>query len=278
MNDTAAETGAQTQEAAAETVTVKKGKPKATGDLIIDVATEIENLTKVKALNLVESLIASKGEEDLRLGGALLKIEENSWHDGYETFEAFVAERYGFADRKTRYLISIYKTLTTNQIPWDLVKDLGWTKLKELIKVLTKENAAEWATKAAALTVVELQKVLKDEAAKGDVSHKTSADVEIMKFKLKADQVETVKSALAKAKAEAETEYESVALEMICLGYAGNATSIPAKQPLVDVVKAAGWPAVMAAIGAMFPDLDLSFDNTAQEAEYVAFMEKAKAA
>lgn len=254
MNETA-----QTQDTAA----ASKAKAKQSSNLIAEAAQEIETLTKTKALNLAEKLVTDIDNNSFRLGGVLKVIYDNSWFDGFETFDAYVAEKFGFQSRKAKYLMEIYTHLVEKQIPWEKVEGLGWTKLKDLARFLTQENVDEWVAKATPVTVVELQKMLKDSAGVGDVNTtvEASSDSVTVKFKLKADQQETVQQALAKAKAEAGTEYDTVALEMICTGYLGGSVQTAAPTDLNTVLKAAGWEAVLEAFDKLFPEVSITVET-----------------
>jgi hypothetical protein len=156
--------GAQVQ-VAPETKVVGKVKKTAApaNNLIATIAEEVEKLTKAKALALAETLTNEVETDTFRLGGILKVINDNSWFEGYESFDSFVFEKFGFQSRKARYLIQIYTELVDKQIPWEKVGPLGWTKIKDLAGagVLTVDNVDEWVAKASALTVLELQAVLK---------------------------------------------------------------------------------------------------------------------
>lgn len=262
-NTNAAETTGATatvQEAAPATKVVGKAKGKAaTGNLIADTAVEVEALTKAKALNLASTLADDIEGNYFKLGGVLRVINDNSWFEGFESFDVFVYEKFGFQARKARYLIQIYTDLVTNQIPWEKVAGLGWTKLKDLAPVLTVENVDEWVEKAEKLTVLELQNLLKGANLPSDASAKTTDDTQTMKFKVKNDQIETIQSALNKAKAEINTEFDNVALENICAGYLGGVigtTSAPQKT-IQEQMTAMGWEAALTAFAELFPTVDL---------------------
>lgn len=263
MSESTEAQGVQTQEAA-DQETVAVGKTKAKTDLIATTASEVEGLTKTKALNEASRLAENIEQNYFKLGGVLKVIYENSWFEGFESFGLFVYERFGFQERKAKYLMEIYSELVTKQIPWEKVVHLGWTKLKDLAKVLTAENVDEWIAKAEKVTVVELQAMLKAAApADAEGSTKTKDDVTTLKFKLKADQLETVNSALNKGKAEVGTEYDNVALEMICAGYLGGSVSAATAgsgASLEDQMKAAGWEAVLEKFGELFPDVNLTVE------------------
>jgi len=172
------------------TVIGKKKVVEKTGNLIMDIAHEVESLTKTKALNEADRLAENIETNYFKLGGVLRLINDNSWFEGFDSFDAFVVEKYGFAGRKARYLIEIYDNLVTKQIPWGKVSHLGWTKLKDLARILTPENVDEWVAKAEKCTVIELQAMLKagQPGEEGEKTAKTTDDIVKMTFKLKQDQ------------------------------------------------------------------------------------------
>lgn len=260
---------AQVAEAPAQKTTTKKAAA-ATGNLIMDVASEVESLTKTKALNLADKLVSENDSNNFKLGGVLKKIHENSWFEGFESFDAFVAARYGFQPRKARYLIEIYDNLVTKQIPWEKVQHLGWTKLKDLARHLTPENLAEWVAKAEKLTVLELQAALKaqTEGTAPAEATKTTSDTALFKVKLKNDQLETVTSALAKAKADLQTEFDNVALEGICAGFLGGTSSVAAAKPvsIEDLMGQIGWEATLQAFDKVFPKVNITVEEPPAEA------------
>ena len=242
-----------------ETAKVGKKVKETTGSLIIDIAKEVEGLSKTKALNEAARLSENIEVNSFKLGGILKLINENSWFEGSESFDAFVFENYGFQGRKARYLISIYDNLVTKQIPWEKVAHIGWTKLKDLAPILTPDNVDEWVAKAEALTVVELQAALKagTPEGEGEKTVKTTDDVVKMNFKLKADQAEIVQQALAKAKGELHTEHDTVALENICAGFVGGNTTVTKVPSFKEIVAGMGFEPALQAISEMFPEFDI---------------------
>lgn len=261
----------QEQQQEQAVVGTKAAKAKGTGDLLADIAQRVEPLTRIKALNRAATLAENIETSYLELGGVLRVIRDQSWWEGHKDFGAFVQEKFGFAERKAKYLIEIYTELVTKHIPWDKVQHLGWTKLKDLARVLTLENVDEWALKAEKLTVVELQALLKGGTPEGDgaPSTKTNDDAHKLKFTLKGDQVETVTAALNKAKAESNTEYDSTALELICTGYLSGSSNIgvsdaPAKT-LAELMAEGGWQAVLIEFEKQWPAINVTVDASALE-------------
>jgi len=252
------ENTATVEQEAVVTVTAIGTKKKVnTGNVILDIAKEVEGLSKQKALNEADKLAENVEVSYFRLGGVLKLINDNSWFEGFASFDDFVLQKYGFAGRKARYLISIYDNLVTKQISWEKVQHLGWTKLKELAPVLTPENTDEWVSKAEALTYVELMKLLKPSEEGTSDSIKPTDEIVKINFKLKADQAEAVNQALAKARGELHTEFDTVALENICLGYLGGNTSV-AKVSFEDQVKSLGFEVALTKIAELYPEFDIN--------------------
>lgn len=236
-----------------------KGKNKGTGDLVADVAAKVEGLTKEKLRARADELADDIEANYFELGGVLKKIMENGWFEGYDSFQTFVFERYGFQKRKAEYLMGLYDHLVTKFIPWEKVSHLGWTKVALLASVLTLDNLDEWVAKAEALSVVQLVAALKAKP-EGGGDGTTSDEVVTLKFKFHKDQAETAQHAIAKAKGEFQTEYDTVAAESIFAGYlAGQFGAAPSTAgDLKGMMKDAGWEAVLGAFDELFPEINLA--------------------
>lgn len=257
MNATAGAAAAAEKPA---TVAVGKVALVKTGNLLADIAAEIESLSKTKALNLADKLGEDIQANTFRLGGVLNLIATNSWFEGYKDFDTYVGEKFGMSIRTARYHMAIYTDLVAKQIPWEKVAHLGWTKLIHLSPVITLENVDEWVKKAEPLTVNELVAALKaGSTPTGDTSPATKDDVSVLKFKVKPDQKEVVTTALAKAKGELPTEYDNVALENICAGYIAGSAGV-AQKTLEEQMKAAGWTVVLDIFGKLWPTIDMKLE------------------
>jgi hypothetical protein len=257
--------GSAVLEAKAEAVVLgKKAAKKAEEDLILAVATEVEGLSKTKALNMAQILSETVEVSYFKLGGVLKVIKDNTWFDGATDFDSFVSEQYGFQARKAHYLIQIYTDLVTKQIPWAKVSHLGWTKLKDLSPVLTVENVDEWAAKAEKLTVAELQQVLKGATPAGEAGAKTTDDFVKIAFKVKSDQAQIITTALAKAKGELNTEFDTVALENICAAYVAGSTGVAQAVDTSSVdafIKSTDFMTLLGRIAELNPEWDITVDK-----------------
>lgn len=251
--------------AAKKTKKVGKVSENAANDWLLMTATEIENLKENDAFSLVEKILDEQGVNDFRLGGVLAVIQENGWLEGHESFRSLCEQKFGIHYRKAMYLIQIYSDLVENQIPWDKVKNLGWTKLKEIAHILTTDNVDDWVKKATVMTVLQLQDAVKaflnkKTATQSEEGSTVTSTVTTLTFKLHADQKETVRHALDKAKAECNTEFDTVALENICMGYLGGSVqaAVGAPASLKDVMAKHTFEEVLEVFEQVFPHIDLT--------------------
>lgn len=211
--------------------TATKSKASASADLLSTTVSQIENLQEAEVQESLKALLEETEFNSFRIGGLLSMAQRNQWFGGKESLKDYVKAEFGMEYRKAMYLINIYNDLSDAGIPWDKVKDLGWTKLSRLSHILTLENVDEWVEKAKHLTVAQLEDAIKAASLSGtapvDTTQPTST-VKTMSFKLHSDQQETVKEALAKAKGEFGTEVDTVALDAICTGYLTGSVSAAA--------------------------------------------------
>jgi Tfp pilus assembly major pilin PilA len=152
-------------------------------------------------------------------------------------------------------------------VPWKKVKEVGWTKLKEIAKILTQDNVEDWVEKAKVVNTLTLQDMVKKEAASAegaDASQSAETEkVTTKTFKVHAGQKEVIEAAIKKAKETSGTDVDTMALEYICSDYlAGSASSskTPAQQ-LAATVKGLDIEVVMHIIDEAFPDFDFMVEK-----------------
>lgn len=201
-------------------------------DLITQTVLMVQSLTQEEALQMAIEMAQNVDYSYFKLGGVLSTIQHKGWWKGTaESFNQFVENEYGFKYRKAAYLISIYAELVEADVAWNKVAKVGWSKLKEIASLLTKENVDEWVEKAMNMTLLQLQLHVAQYKAgtlKKSDTVPTKDTITSMAFKVHPDQKETIRAAVDKAKGEADTQYDAVALEAICLGYmAGSAAVKP---------------------------------------------------
>jgi hypothetical protein len=243
-------------------------------DVIATTAHEVENIGKENAPAIVRALLNDTDFNFFKLGGVLAVIQTNQWFGEHDTFRAYVEAEFGLSYRKAVYLVAIYTALVQSGVSWDKVKELGWTKLKELAGILTSKNADAWVKKALGATTLQLQDMVRQakvkqaqkeaaEGASGDgaTPETTAKKVSTKTFKLHDDQREIVEAALDKAKIEGNTEVEAVALEYICVNYANNIGFAAAKQKgLQELMSETPLEYVLATLEAVFPKLNMTIE------------------
>lgn len=255
-------------------------KPKAKGKTVAVASVTGEVLPPVQTISMPNvdfAAIASEADavmlaKDLvevgeyalfHLGGVFSRMADENWFMGHPTFKVCCETEFGVKYRKAAYLIAIFRSITEKGIDYSDVSKVGWTKLKELLPVLTPKNASMWAKKAVGMSTVALIEHVKA-AGKGSPSTEV-ADVSTRTFKLHADQRVVVAEAIDNAKLKAGTDVDSVALELICQDYLGHSKPIdPVKITKAHVKSLAGTKAGLAFIAELltknFKEVDINFE------------------
>ncbi len=229
----ATETVTKTESKAPVKLTAAKRKkilaiPDLPSDAIGETCQAIESLQAKEALPLAKQLIESNDYNEFKLGGILAVIDVNSYwkESGHENFKAFIEAEFNLQYRKAMYLMNIYNCLVESGVEWDQVKDLGWTKLKEICGKLTLDNVDKWVELAKKCTTVQLIAEIKQrdgdcelKEPKADKDEADTPDVSTRTFQVHNEQKQTINDAVGKAKEELDTEHDNTAITSICEQY-----------------------------------------------------------
>lgn len=163
------------------------------------------------------------------LSQALYEVYSGSYYIawGFASWKEYAECELELAPRKAQYLVSIqewFGRMRPEIQSW--VQGLGWTKAKELVGVVTEENAKDWRNRLDGLSYREMMGELhrvdggsesSDDALPSGAS-RASVDEKPQKkmFALFSAQSENVEVAIEKAKKMANTEKEGHALDLIC--------------------------------------------------------------
>jgi hypothetical protein len=266
MTDANQETaGAVSETEKPQKIKTKSKIEKGTEDLLQQIVQDIGALSAADAIAAIPALLDGADENYFRLGGVFSRISKEKLYEteGFDTFKVFVETKYGIQYRKAMYWVSIYDTLIESGVPWNKVKDVGWTKLKDLASILTLENVDEWVNRALVSTVLQLQDAiskhktgtLANSGITPEDEHKSATTT--FTVKVHEDQKTVIREAVDKAKGEANTEYDGVALESICMNYlaGGNAS----KPQALDVVLKKHTPEdILTAFETAFPEFEVT--------------------
>ena len=130
-----------------------------------DLVHEIENLKKEEALTRISQLVDTHEVAYFKLGGVLSVINNNKFYDPYDSFDKWVENETAMKRAKARALIQIYDAIANSGITGAQVKHIGWTKLRVIARLLTKDNVLEWVEKASSHTRTELEKLVKGQSS-----------------------------------------------------------------------------------------------------------------
>ena len=227
-------------------------------DMLADLVFEIENMKEKQALELVGTLAEQTEVTFFKLGGVLSVIQANGWFAPYNSFREFVEKKHGIHYRKAVYWTDIYNKLAEAKVPWDKVKFIGWTKLKEIAGVITNDNVDEWvkiAKENNTISLIETVKAHLNSDKQVAIEDQTKKNVSTRSFKVHEDQKATIDTALAKAKEQSGTTVDTAALEFICLDYLGG-------QSLPQKLKSIGIEAALEALEKAFPNANIEVEIT----------------
>ena len=190
---------------------------------------KIGNYKKDEALARFDELEGHHDQTYFEIGGVLSVIRNNKFYEPHESFSDWRKAQTSMSHGKANALVQIYDGIANSDLKWKDVEGIGWTKLREIASVLTKENAQDWVKLAAENSKADLIKLVKAQKA-GTTGSEGGAvgRTQTKTFKLHADQKEIVEQAISKAKEQSGTEFDTVALEYVCMDFM-NSESLPKK-------------------------------------------------
>lgn len=134
----------------------------------------------------------------------------------FNSFDEYVEKEINICRRKSYYLIQIYEKFVIElECPLDSLLHIPWNKAKELVSVITKENADELLKDLDKKTFDEVKKMKKK--LSGSKSKDTS--FKRMSFSLTDDQFDNVEQALDIAGQMSGSDKTGHLLDMICADF-----------------------------------------------------------
>ena len=194
------------------------------------VTPEINRRRAVFVLGKIDAILnwerTNEQEKDVRfveLGEYLCEVRvKQYWRlENLKSFDEFLEKRFADSRRKAYYLMTIHEHLT--RVPKPELREMGWTKARELVKVARKDGDA-----FASCTWVHKAKELPREEFKREVErHLTGKETEpweILYFKVYKSQLSVVEKALETAGLMLGTDKSrGYCLEMICADFLAGA-------------------------------------------------------
>jgi len=191
----------------ASTTKAKKKTTKAvTVSRAIKVRKEVIDLRKTIETNYLE---LAKRFSEIR--------EKQYYRDyGFQSFASYCEMELGIKSRRAIYLSDIWNMVSEYHLSIPQIRSIGWTKAKELTRVLTADNAKELIALAKDMSVGELQQEVRKLASPGVTVTPPPTTLTKIEFRLDESEADVITSALEAAKSMIETENGTTALEHIC--------------------------------------------------------------
>lgn len=155
----------------------------------------------------------------------------------FPSFESYIDAELQFNYRKAMYLVEIYNKALMLNMDMGRLERLGWTKAKELIRVVDQNNAEEWMDIAEKSTAKELNfKVKTERDAQEDKSSVIDSAPTTTTITLKLGMVEhaIIKDALEESSRLINTEDIALALANICQEWSEVKGVVPLLTSLED--------------------------------------------
>src|SRR5713101_7202005 len=164
-----------------------------------------------------------RDERFVELGQYLCEVRAGQyWRlENLKSFDEFLEKRFPESRRKAYYLLAIHEHL--NRIPKRQLREVGWTKARELVKVARREgtefDCAPWLHKAKELPKEDFKR-----AVECHLTGKETEPWEIIYFKLYKSQLTVVERALEIAALMLGSDKSrGYSLEMICADFLAGA-------------------------------------------------------
>jgi hypothetical protein len=184
----------------------------------------MNDLSAARPVELQQRLVVLKREIEgrfLESGQLLLEAYRGNYHAilGYATFEHFVHETLDLSYRTAKYLMDVYAVLIEQaKAPVAAVAEVGWSRAKELVPVVTRENAAEWLDYAKTHKTTDINRRVRQAKSGGQAEGWSP-----LTFGLFDGERKTVEEALELAARETGNERNGYNLALICADYAAEA-------------------------------------------------------
>lgn len=161
-------------------------------------------------------------------------------HWNYTSFEHYIDNEIQIAYRKAMYLVEIYGKAKLLNMDMARLERMGWSKARELIRIVDEENAEEWMSRAENCTVKELNMQVKREKDKSSDKSSIVEEAPIITtitFKLGMAEHAIIDDALQESKSLINTSDLALALANICQEWMEAKGVVPQHSTLEDHIQ-----------------------------------------
>jgi hypothetical protein len=175
----------------------------------------------------------------MKLARCLYDIYQQSLYAKWEyvSFENYIDVELQIAYRKALYLVDVYNMAVNFNLDTVRLEKIGWTKTREVAKIINSENADEWLTMAENCTVKELMVAVK--AEKEGILPKSNVVDELpttstVTFKLGMIEHAIIRDALDESLRLINTDDLALAFTNICQEWCEYKGAAPEQSTLED--------------------------------------------
>ena len=247
-------------------------------DPISTFASKIEKVdSRMEVDNIMKGLADAIGFSVFYLGGAVVRAQElfatkKSEFEDYERFRDYIEAAHGIRYHKAMQVAQIYRKVLDLNLPWSEFESIGWTKMRLVLDVVTKENIKEWVANAKAMNNHSLKALVEAEKHNGEAdTGQMPKTITTKTFKLHADQKELVEDVLLKVSEVTGSDVDSVNLEAVFQAFlSGGGMYADVSDAMAHAAKHADDPLVfvekqVATLQNLFPQLKIAFEITSKK-------------
>lgn len=147
--------------------------------------------------------------------------DSNGVSRSYASWAEYCEREISFSLRKADYAVKIYDVCVFQLgVPVEKMKNMQWSKVKEVIEFLTPDNWEEMLTQIESMTTKEVEEMAKNlrKHLRNDAGGDDTPD-QRMSFVFTKEQKEIVEQALGMAKDITDSQVPSHNLEVICTDF-----------------------------------------------------------
>lgn len=157
----------------------------------------------------------------------------------FVSFEDYIDSEIQITYRKAMYLVEIYGKAKLLNMDMNRLEKMGWSKARELIRIVDESNVEEWMTIAENSTVKELNMQVRQEKDKSSEKSSIIEDAPVITtitFKLGMAEHAIIDDALQESKAMINSDDLALAFANICQEWIEAKGIVPVSASLEDRV------------------------------------------
>lgn len=194
----------------------------------------------------IPELMATVDKSYLEAAEKLSEVWHKGYYSkpyGYEKFDHYCEAELPWKARSAKYLIDVFDKANLLNLPKERITKIGWTKMKEVVAILSKEMAEdvidEWLTFAENNKTVDVISEVKKHRRRTRTSSSDNTGEGQMVWKLRMNESEAniITDGLNEAKALCDTTNDVVALEMIVQDWMEMKGNRPSRATVEDAIQ-----------------------------------------